>query len=601
VWWKRFKTKEIVLVLVLFLAAFLRLWRLNQFPAGLNADEAAIGYNAYSLIETGKDEHGDSWPIHFKSFDDYKPGFYFYLVLPLVKLLGLNIWAVRLPSALLGILSVWLVYLLVKAIFKNEIWGLISAFFLAVSPWHLHFSRGGWEANAASFFILAGFYFFAKGLSRPSFFLASVLFFALSLYTYHSARLVVFLLGIGLVFLTRKQLFKQLNWLMKALIFGLILVAPLVIDFLGPAGLSRFAGVGLLADEGPLWRANELRGHHLQTMALPVRLLHNRFLAYGIAFFENWLDHFQGEFLFLSGDVIERNRVPEIGQMYLLDIPLVLLGIYFLLKKRPGWWQAVFLWLAAAPTAAAMTFQAPHALRAHNLVIPLVVISAYGFYQAVIWLKNQLGQKLITTASSLRPRASVCGDKAQLLSKTRAGMRHNEGRRLDKKVRGLLKETLEASGGGFILAGGFLIIILFSWSIFGYLHQYYCHYPQTYPAAWEYGFDQLVDFLKETKGEVNRIYVTDRYDQPYILFLFYLGYPPADFQKEVKLTPRDKFGFSTVRDFSNFHFEAINWQDFKEEKNVLVIGTAEEIPETANIIKTIYFPNHQPAFKIARL
>jgi len=111
---------NLLLVLILLLAAFLRLWNLAHYPSGLNADEAAIGYNAYSLLETGKDEHGDPWPIHFKSFGDYKPGLYFYLVLPLVKLLGLNIWAVRLPAALLGILSVLLIMLLTKEIFREK-------------------------------------------------------------------------------------------------------------------------------------------------------------------------------------------------------------------------------------------------------------------------------------------------------------------------------------------------------------------------------------------------------------------------------------------------------------------------------------------------
>src|SRR3990170_7487222 len=104
---------KILLVAVLLLATLLRFWRLGDYPA-LNADEAAIGYNAYSLIQTGMDEHGNSWPIHFQSFNDYKPGLYFYLVLPFVKFSGLNEWAVRIPGAFLGVATVYLIYLLVK-------------------------------------------------------------------------------------------------------------------------------------------------------------------------------------------------------------------------------------------------------------------------------------------------------------------------------------------------------------------------------------------------------------------------------------------------------------------------------------------------------
>ena len=95
--------KKYLLILIIILAAFLRFYKLDSFPA-LNADEAAIGYNAYSLIQTGMDEHGNAWPIDFQSFNDYKPGLYFYLVLPFVKILGLNEWAVRIPNAFLGTL-----------------------------------------------------------------------------------------------------------------------------------------------------------------------------------------------------------------------------------------------------------------------------------------------------------------------------------------------------------------------------------------------------------------------------------------------------------------------------------------------------------------
>jgi len=90
-------------LLFLLLAAFLRLFNLANFPTGINADEAAIGYNAYSLIERGKMSMEPLGQFIFKSFGDYKPGLYFYLVLPLVKFFGLNAWSVRLPSALLGI------------------------------------------------------------------------------------------------------------------------------------------------------------------------------------------------------------------------------------------------------------------------------------------------------------------------------------------------------------------------------------------------------------------------------------------------------------------------------------------------------------------
>src|SRR3989338_4879016 len=110
---------KILLVAIILLALALRVPWLDKFPAGLNADEAAIGYNDYSLLATGLDEHGTPWPLSFRSFDDYKPAGYFYISLPFVAVLGLNTWAVRLPSALLGILSVYFIYLLTNKLFPS--------------------------------------------------------------------------------------------------------------------------------------------------------------------------------------------------------------------------------------------------------------------------------------------------------------------------------------------------------------------------------------------------------------------------------------------------------------------------------------------------
>ena len=232
------------LIVILLLAAALRLFALDKYPVGLNADEAALGYNAYSLLLTGKDEHGVSWPLVFRSFDDYKPPLYVYLDIPFVKLFGLNIWSVRLPSALLGIATVYFVYLLVSSLHlfsdqkKDRFLALASAFFLAVSPWHLHFSRGAWEVNVSTFLLVMGSYFFVKGLAKPRHFLVFALSFALSLYTYHSARIVAPLLMIALVLIYRRSLFakKNLKGVLAAAILGLVLSAPIAFQFLSKEG-----------------------------------------------------------------------------------------------------------------------------------------------------------------------------------------------------------------------------------------------------------------------------------------------------------------------------------------------------------------------------
>ncbi len=133
-------------------------------------DEAALGYNAYSIIQTGKVEYGKSLPSVLQSFSDYKPALYAYLVIPTIAIFDLNTFAVRLPSAIFGILTVLATYFFVKELFlsRRDI-ALASAFLLAISPWHIQFSRIAFEANVGMALNVFGVLFFLKGLKKPIF------------------------------------------------------------------------------------------------------------------------------------------------------------------------------------------------------------------------------------------------------------------------------------------------------------------------------------------------------------------------------------------------------------------------------------------------
>lgn len=551
---------KIFLLLILFLGGLLRLYRLDEFPA-LNADEAAIGYNAYSLLQTGKDEHGNPWPIHFQSFNDYKPGLYFYLVLPFIKFLGLTELAVRLPGALLGISTIFIVWLLVRELIpKKRFLPELSALFIAISPWHIHFSRGGWEVNAATFFITSGLWLFLKGIRSGKWLCFSVLLFTAALYTYHAARVAVPLLVLGIVLVYRKELFvptkrttsiyqymKAKKYQILSGLIGLVFLIPLLLNLLGPAGISRAAGVGLFSDHGPLLRANEQRIEHEGENRLFSLSAHNKVVNYGLAFLENYAEHFSGEFLLFSGDEIQRNRVPDMGQMYLVQLLFLMVGFVAIARSNRGWLPIIF-WLLIAPIPAALTFQSPHALRAQNMTVPLMIISAFGALTLRDWTR---------------------------------------------KLR-LPKHRL------VVLLSCYLVI--FGWEFTRYLHQYYTHMAKDYSYSSQYGMKELVDYLKAEEKKFSKIVVTDRYDQPYILFLFYLKYPPDKFQKEHALTPRDKFGFSTVRVFDKYNFVSVNWNEMRDLRSTLLVGAPEEINDVdANIIRRIYFPGGQTAFEVVPL
>src|SRR5690349_13060466 len=101
------KRSYIGFIIILILAAVLRLVNISHNPPSLSWDEVSIGYNAYTILTTGMDEHGVKFPLAaFAAFGDYKPALPIYLTVPFVWVFGLSDLAVRLPSALFGIATV---------------------------------------------------------------------------------------------------------------------------------------------------------------------------------------------------------------------------------------------------------------------------------------------------------------------------------------------------------------------------------------------------------------------------------------------------------------------------------------------------------------
>src|SRR4029079_12739030 len=137
-----------------------------------------------SILKTGKDEYGRKFPLLFQSFDDYKLPLYIYITVPSVALLGLNDFSVRLPSSILGIATVLTTFFLVELLLSSTPIALITAFMLAISPWHLQFSRSAYEANIAVFFLVLGMTLLLKGIKQKIFYLPGFFSLALSVWSY---------------------------------------------------------------------------------------------------------------------------------------------------------------------------------------------------------------------------------------------------------------------------------------------------------------------------------------------------------------------------------------------------------------------------------
>src|SRR3990170_9165000 len=239
------KRQYLILILIILLAAFLRFWQLGENPPSLTWDEAAWGYNAYSLGIDGRDEFGRFLPLNYlESFGDFKPPMYAYLDVIPVKLFGLNEFATRFPSAFFGVLTVLITYFLTKRIFnvsskleignwKLEILPLLAAGLLAISPWHILLSRAAFEANVATFFIVLGIYLFMESKDRKWLLPLSVISFIISMYTFNTARILAPLLLLVLLISQRKYLlFALKKQLFVSLILGAVFFLPLFLFLL---------------------------------------------------------------------------------------------------------------------------------------------------------------------------------------------------------------------------------------------------------------------------------------------------------------------------------------------------------------------------------
>ncbi|MBP9669868.1 glycosyltransferase family 39 protein [Candidatus Woesebacteria bacterium] len=315
------------LVSIIVLAIVLRLVNLSTNPPGLNWDEVSMGYSAYSILETGRDEWGVKFPILFRSYGEWKSPVYIYLIVPFIKIFGLNEWGVRLPAAIFGVFSVYLTYLLGKKLYSNEV-GLWASFLLAVSPWHLMLSRPAFEAGVALTLIMAGIYLLLQ--KKP---IIASLVLGLSLHTYHSAKIVVPFILLYFAY----TLFKKIE-LKKVIISFLILgifVYPIASDLLTGRSQKRFAQVGLTTDAELTERFFKYRTT-FPLGDLGNKLVFNKYTFILSKGFSNWTSYLSPHFLLGSESIRAQHSIPFRGVLYLSEFALMCYGVMVLVKKHRG-------------------------------------------------------------------------------------------------------------------------------------------------------------------------------------------------------------------------------------------------------------------------
>jgi len=366
------------IILILGFAFFIRAYKVTSVPPSLSWDEVSIGYNAYSILKTGRDEHGRFLPIDtFVAYGDYKPPLAVYLTAPFVAVFGLTELAVRLPSVIAGTLAVLLTYLLVLEFFRREApIALLSAFLLALSPWHIQLSRAGWEANIALTILILGIWLVLRARRSPRLLIVCWVPFVLAMYTFNSARYVAPLLGLLFIFWVRETMILYKRYAALGIVIALLVLAPLVPHMVSPEARLRFAEVNIFSDLSIVEKANERMA--IDGGGLLANILHNRRVGFALEYLKHFFDHFQPWFLFIRGDGNPKFSLQDVGQLYLIEAPFLVYGIYRLFTTDAKLAWTLILWIIFAILPAGVARETPHALRIENSLPVWQIFIAYG-------------------------------------------------------------------------------------------------------------------------------------------------------------------------------------------------------------------------------
>ncbi len=493
---KHLKKVSVLLLGIVFFALFIRIYDLGKTPAGFLEDEAHIGYNAYSLQKTAKDKNNNFLSLSVDQFGDFRPSGLHFLTVPSVAYFGLTEFATRFPVAVVGGVSVIIMYFLAFEIFQNRKIALLSSAIMAVNPWHLTASRITSESIVALALVMGGIALILRFLRKnekkvtflPLLYLGiSAVLFVISFQFYHAAR---YFLPFLLVYVAGVTVFSRtiLRWNKIALVvmsFGVML--GLIVLFMVGEGQGRVGNVSIFTNPATKIFMYDQRVEDKGFPPLVVRFFHNNVVAYGYTALVNYGEHFSTNFLFFEGGLPKRYMIPWQGTFHYHDALFLLAGLSLLItffikeSKRSMLLALPIVWFFLGPIPAAFTFEdIPHFQRAIMMLPGGVMLCAYGLYMIInAFTKRRLRYVFISV----------------------------------------------------------LVFVLF-YSIVTFFHNYFYHSATHQSRYRNEGERELIKTLQLYKNEGRPIITTSSQGNHVIFFLFYNKFDPKTFQDMG--SPRDK-------------------------------------------------------------
>lgn len=531
----------IILLLIVFLSFFLRIYKLESVPSGFLNDEASIGYDAYSILNTARDQWGEFLPVtSFKQFGDYRPPVYIYLSVLPIKIFGLNEFSVRLPSALFGVLSSIIIYFLAKKMFDYKT-GLFSAFIFAITPWSIGLSRVALESVVAMSLLLLGIAFFLKHEKNLIFLCLSVLCFILTIYTYSAYTLFSPLVFLTLIIYHRKYFYLRRKELLISVFLFVLLFSPLLIKNKLTANV-RFSQVGIINNINSIGLKNTLndkRGSCLKVYpSFICKITDNKTTLFVNNALSNYLSHFSFKFLYISGTETQYSVLPERGLGFIFESIFLAAGFVLCMTRKNKQNLLLISLLLISPISDSLTGEG-HYTRASLMLPFLVITEGVGFLYIFNFL-NKIEVKLL---------------KYLVL---------------------------------------FSLFSLIFFSLFSFYSNYLTYFKDYYSRFSHYGYRELMKSAFSERENFDRIYISKHFidTKQYIFYLFFNKYDPVKYQNKSNVSYiQDKDGWISVDRIDNIYFAenlpSIPKKSDLSKRKILLISTPVDFPKNIKGRKVI--------------
>lgn len=537
---------KVLLLAVILLAAFLRFYQLGNIPYGSSDDEALYIYSSYTIWHTGRDIQGMFLPLSFNanSFSSISP-VPVYLTAPFVGILGISLFSGRLLSILLGVGSVFLLFLLTNYLFKNKWIGIIAALLFAISPWALQLGRTALEPNYVSFFYLLGIYIFITNVKNNKF-LWSLIPFALAFYSYHATKVFFVLLIPILLLIYRKELLLRKKQLSLFLI-GLLIIFASFLFVTKYQNISRQNDINIFSD--PMAAKQVDNERQLTTAPWILRsVFSNKPLYYLRILRENYLQAFSTNFLFLYGETgggslgSQSDNIYFRGELYVIEFPLLLFGLYKLFAGKNKFARnLLILLLLVGPIPSTFTLDRNYVSRCYMMLPVLLVIISLGLYYLI--------EKILT---------------------------------FNKYYKAIFLSSL---------------LIVYSFLFTEYFYQYFYRWPVYGAEAWNASTRDVVSYINSHKSAYKNIFISNSSTHFLIQYAMFSKIDPKLVQKiqnddPIRLGNITIFpiclhdGYGKIEDFlpkSSLYISSVSYCNYTSIPSARIVDKAEPLHKIWNI------------------